>query len=71
MASLSDLQTRLDRLRKMRASGVLSLSHGDTRTEFRTMDELTRAIGYVQDEIAAAGGAVQTRTFKVTSGKDL
>ena len=71
MASINELTARLERLKRLRANGLKSLSHGDARSEFRDMDELTRAIGYLETEIDQAGGAQQTRTFKLTSSKDL
>ncbi len=70
-ASLAELQSRLDALRRLRATGVRTLDHNGARIENRSMDELTRAIGFLETEIAYAGGAVQTRTFKLTSSKDL
>jgi hypothetical protein len=71
MATLNDLAARLERLKKLRATGLKSVAHEGAHTEFRSMDELTRAIGYLETEIAQAGGAQSTRTFKVTSSKDL
>ena len=71
MASISELEARLERLKKARASGVLSVRHGDTTTTYRSLDELTRAIGLVEQEIDQAGGRNVVRTYKLTSSKDL
>jgi hypothetical protein len=71
MATITQLQARLERLKKLQANGLRGLSHGDTRTEFRSLDEITRAIGLVEEQIAAAGGTQVPRTYKLTSSKDL
>ena len=71
MATLAQLTGRLERLRGIRANGLKSLAHGDVRSEFASMDDVTRAIGFVEQEIALACGFQQPRTFKVTSSKNL
>lgn len=71
MATIPELARRLERLRGIRANGLKSLAHGDVRSEFASLDDVTRAIGFVEQEIALAGGQKQPRTFKVTSSKDL
>jgi hypothetical protein len=56
MATLSELTDRLEALRKARASGVRSIQHGDTKTEFRSDAEIAAAIADVERQIAAAQG---------------
>jgi hypothetical protein len=70
-ASVAELQARLDRLKKMRAAGVLSTRHGDSETRYRSLDELTRAIGMVEKEIDDAGGKAVPTTYLITSSKGL
>jgi len=71
MATVSQLQARLEHLYRLRSNGLRSISQGDTRTEFRSLDELTRAIGLVEQQLDAAGGGNVVRTYKLTSSKDL
>lgn len=56
MATLSELQTWLDALRKARASGLRSVQHGDTRTEFKSDVEMAAAIRDLEGQIASASG---------------
>src|SRR5689334_17471160 len=54
MATMSELTARLEALRAARANGFLRVNYpGVAETTFRSMDELTRAIGFVEDEIAS------------------
>jgi hypothetical protein len=66
---LSDLQDRLDRLRKARASGVSSSTHGDTTTAFKSDIELAAAIADLERQIAGlAGKPVRTVYFSTSKG---
>ncbi len=71
MATLSDLQARLESLKAALASGALMVQHGDKRTQLRSVEELKAAIAAVEEDIADAGGTRINRTFKFTSSKDL
>jgi hypothetical protein len=51
MASLSDLQAQLDKLRMTRASGTLRVTDGSKTVEYRSMGELDRAIEAVAGQI--------------------
>lgn len=53
MATLSELTTWLEALRKARATGVRSVTHGDTTTEYRSDKEMARAISDLERQIAA------------------
>jgi hypothetical protein len=46
-----------DALDQAIAAGVLSVQHGDTRTQFRSLDDMYR----VRDDLRRQAGAVQTR----------
>lgn len=63
MATLTDLQGQLDKLRKARGSGVLRVTDGNGRTvEYKSTADLQLAINAVASEIVAlnkANGAVQ------------
>jgi len=71
MATLAQLQIRLEGLKAALSSGVLVVQHGDTRTEYRSIDEIRTAIGAIQEDIEQAGGKSIVRSFKLTSTKDL
>jgi hypothetical protein len=72
MATLSQLQARLDKMEAALASGVLEIRHGDERLTYRSVAEISAAIASVQMAIAEAGGGpVPVRSFKLTSCKDL
>lgn len=59
MTDLATLQTQLEALKAARASGALSVRHGDTSVTYRSMDELIKAIEAVQKEINAANGTTR------------
>ncbi|TPI16578.1 hypothetical protein [Mesorhizobium sp. B4-1-1] len=65
MATLQELQTRLDALRKVRGTGVRTVRHGETSTEFRPDPELAAAISDLERQIAAlTRPRVRTYYFK-------
>ena len=65
MPTLSELQSRLDALRRARASGARALQHGDLRVEYRSDGEMAAAIADIERQIAAASGT-PVRTIYVT-----
>jgi hypothetical protein len=68
MPTISELQTRLDKLRSARASGVRSLEHGDTKSEFKADAEMASAIADIERQIAVASGS-PVRTIYITGSK--
>jgi hypothetical protein len=52
MATLQQLQARLEALKKARDSGALMVRHGDTSTQFRTLAEMNQIIANLEGEIA-------------------
>lgn len=56
MTDVTTLQSRLDALRKARASGLLETEHGDTRIRYKSDKEMADAIADLQSQIRAAGG---------------
>jgi hypothetical protein len=72
MTDVTALQTRLDALKKARASGVLTVRHGDTQTTFRSLDEIDRIIASLEAEIASASGTPRRRVrYIYQAGKGL
>lgn len=71
MATLAQLNARLDALQAALGQGALMVQHGDTRVQYRTVEEIRSAIAAVEQQIAAAGGQAVVRSFKLSSSKDL
>lgn len=71
MASATELQARLEKLKKALASGAKSVSYDNKMVTFRDVAELKAAIAAVEQDLAAANGTSIVRTFKFTSDKDL
>jgi predicted neutral ceramidase superfamily lipid hydrolase len=56
MASIAELGLRLEALKKARDSGVLTVKHGDTLVEYRSVNEILDAISALTAEINKANG---------------
>lgn len=56
MATLVELQARLEALRIARASGVRSLTHHGTTTEYKSDQEMAAAIADLVDQISGESG---------------
>lgn len=56
-------QIRLTAIIEARDSGALSVRHGETSTQFRSLDEMNRIIASLERKIAAAGGAERQRLY--------
>lgn len=54
MADLSELQLRLENLRKIRAGGIQEVSTPDDSIRFKTDQEIAAAIRDIERQIAAA-----------------
>lgn len=57
----SQIQARIDAIRKARDSGVLMVRHGDTSTQFRSLAEMDKIISDLEAELAHAQGVVKSR----------
>lgn len=55
------LNARLTTLYQMRDSGVLMVRHGDTSTQFRSMNELLRVIALLEGQLGTAQGRTRSR----------
>lgn len=72
MATLSELQTRLETLKKARGSGALMVRHGDQSVTYRSLAEMEQIISELEGEIAALGGTRRRKIrYAYQSGKGL
>ena len=53
MTDLATLQAQLDEIRKIRASGVASIRHGETSSAFKTDPELAAAEASILSQMRA------------------
>ena len=67
MATLSELQTRLDALRKARASGIKSVTHGDTTTVYKSDQEMAAAEASLEGQINTLSERPRVRFFYQSS----
>lgn len=72
MATADELTARIEKLKKARGSGVLTVRHGDQMTTFRSVAEMNVAIAADEQELAALNGSVRlVRTYRIVSDKGL
>lgn len=72
MATAAELTARIEKLKAARASGVLSVRHGDQMTTFRSIAEINAAIAADERELAGMGSGTGTvRTYRFVSDKGL
>jgi hypothetical protein len=57
----TQIQTRIDAIRKARDSGVLLVRHGDTSTQFRSLLEMDQIITSLQRELNSVNGVKRSR----------
>jgi hypothetical protein len=56
---LADLQAQLVAIKAAKATGVLTVRHGDTQTTYRSLDEMDRVIADLTAEINALSGTTR------------
>lgn len=71
MATLAELQTRLDNLRANRAEGVREIVDGSHRVVFRDDAEMASAIADLERQIASASGSPPVRMVRFSTSKGL
>lgn len=71
MTTETELTTWIAALKKSRASGVRSVQHGDTRTEYKTDAEMAAALAALEAELAGVQGRGVLRQIRMTSEKGL
>lgn len=72
MASADELTARIEKLKKARGSGVLTVRHGDEMVTYRSVAEINAAIRADEQELAGLTGSVGVvRTYRIVSDKGL
>lgn len=57
----AEIEARIAQIRAARDSGVLSVRHGETSTQFRSLDEMNSIIADLQSQLATALGKRRQR----------
>ena len=69
MATVAEMQTQLDVLRKARASGVRKTEYGEKSVEYKSDAEMAAAIADIERRITGASGRpIRTVYFNSTKG---
>jgi len=71
MSDPATLRARRDALSAQRSSGVARVSYDGKTVEYRSVDEIDRALEALDREIAAAEGRRIVRQLRVTTTKGL
>lgn len=71
MATLAELEAQLAALESARGRGVLRVSSASGTVEYRSMDDILKAIAAVQSAIDALTDATPPRRVKIHADKDL
>lgn len=70
--SVSDLETQLNKLRRARSSGLRAVTHGDTKTEYKSDQEMAAAEAALLARINVLGDTTPRRVrYLYQSGKGL
>lgn len=70
-ADIATLQARREALKQALASGHHSVQQGDKRIQFRSVDEIRKALEDVEREIANASGVRRPRLFRAVYRRGL
>lgn len=57
----SQLEARITALRKARDTGALIVRHGDTSTQFRSLNEIEEILADLESQLATAQGTKKSR----------
>ena len=71
MATLPELQTRLEALKTQRDSAVARVSYDGRSVEYRGTAEIARAIADLERELQVAQGTAPVRQIRVYTSKGL
>jgi hypothetical protein len=71
MATIPELETRLDALRAQRDSAVARVSYDGRSVEYRGTAEIARAIAELERELQALQGKAPVRQIRVYTSKGL
>jgi hypothetical protein len=65
------LQGWIDALKAARASGALSVRHGESMVTYRSLSEINSAIAANEQELSLLGGMKTVRAYRITTHKNL
>lgn len=65
MATLIELQNWRDALQKARATGALTVKHGDTLVTYRTLEEIDKILGGLNQQIADFDGVQRVKLVRI------
>lgn len=68
MATTSELEARLEALKKSRDSGALIVRHGETMTQFRSLAEIEAIIKALEAQLLVNGTGIRTVRFNTSGG---
>jgi hypothetical protein len=71
MATVTELETRLEALKAQRDSAVARVSYDGRSVEYRGTAEIARAIADLERELQAAQGTSPVRQIRVYTSKGL
>jgi hypothetical protein len=71
MASMSELEARLEALRAQRDSAVARVSYDGRSVEYRGTAEIARAIAELERELQALVGKTPVRQIRIYTSKGL
>jgi hypothetical protein len=71
MATMTDLQSRLEALKAQRDSAVARVSYEGRSVEYRGTAEIARAIAELERELQALQGTAPVRPIRIHTAKGL
>jgi roadblock/LC7 domain-containing protein len=71
MASVTELEARLEALKAQRDSAVARVSYDGRTVEYRGTAEIARAIAELERELRAAQGTAPVRQIRIYTSKGL
>jgi hypothetical protein len=71
MATVTELETRLEALKAQRDSAVARVSYDGRMVEYRGTAEINSAIAELERELAARQGKTPVRQIRITTSKGL
>ena len=71
MATVTELEVRLEALKAQRDSAVARVSYDGRSVEYRGTAELARAIAELERELQAAQGSTPVRQIRIYTSKGL
>lgn len=66
---IADITARIVVLKRARDSGVLSVRHGDTFTQFRSLAEMQAIITTLENDLSSDSGTLRRVRYSMQRGK--